>query len=90
MTATAQDPLTVQTWRPLFDPPAAPAAITLLTWEIEEGDAGVTMLTVKHELADAPRTAALVAGLSGQVGGGWIWVLSDLKTLLETGRSLAE
>jgi hypothetical protein len=46
------------------------------------------MLTVNHELDEAPRTAALVAGVAGEAGGGWIWVLSDLKTLLETGRPL--
>jgi hypothetical protein len=38
--------------------------------------------------AGAPRTAALVAGLVDNAGGGWSWVLSDLKTLLETGERL--
>jgi uncharacterized protein YndB with AHSA1/START domain len=78
----------VQTWHALFDPEAAAEAVTRLTWEIEERDAGVAMLTVNHELDEAPRTAALVAGVAGEAGGGWIWVLSDLKTLLETGRPL--
>ena len=44
-----------------------------------------------HELDGAPKLAALVggtyAGESG--GGGHAWVLSDLKTLLETGKSFA-
>jgi hypothetical protein len=40
-------------------------------------------VTVRHECPGAPQTAALAAG-----SGGWIWVLSDLKTLLETGRPL--
>lgn len=36
----------------------------------------------------APGTAAMVAGAIEGTGGGWSFVLSDLKTLLETGRSL--
>jgi hypothetical protein len=26
----------------------------------------------------------------GQGGGGWTWIISDLKSLLETGKSLAD
>ncbi len=36
----------------------------------------------------APGTAAMVAGAIEGTGGGWSFVLSALKTLLETGRSL--
>ena len=39
-----------------------------------------------HELEGAPLTAAMVGGHEVEgAGGGWAWVLSDLKTLLETG-----
>ena len=79
----------VQTWRALRDPELVAEGFTRLTWEIEEGEGGVTKLTVSHELAGAPRTAALVAGADANAGGGWSYVLSDLKTLLETGSSLA-
>jgi uncharacterized protein YndB with AHSA1/START domain len=79
----------VQTWHALFDPQAAAEAETRLTWQIEENDVGVCTLTVIHELAGAPRTAALLAGPDAALGGGWTWILSDLKTLLETGRPLA-
>ena len=41
-----------------------------------------------HELDGAPQTAAIVGGEHPEMGGGWSFVLSDLKTLLETGRSL--
>jgi hypothetical protein len=45
---------------------------------------------VIHELEGAPKLALMLAG--GQedmgAGGGWNWVLSDLKSLLETGSSL--
>jgi uncharacterized protein YndB with AHSA1/START domain len=80
----------VQTWRMLMDPGMAAEGFTRLTWELEEVQAGVTKLTVAHELAGAPQVAALVAGkLESQgAGGGWTEVLSDLKTLLETGSGL--
>ncbi len=78
----------VQTWRALWDPEMVAEGFTRLTWEIEEGDGGITKLTVTHDVAGAPRTAAQVAGEIPEAGGGWSWILSDLKTLLETGRPL--
>lgn len=82
----------VLTWRMLMDLTGALAAegFTRLTYEIEPA-AGATKLTVVHELADAPLLAALCSGeneASG-AGGGWPCVLSDLKSLLETGSALA-
>ncbi|MEV4348376.1 SRPBCC domain-containing protein [Actinoplanes sp. NPDC049596] len=82
----------VQTWRMLMDPGTAAEPYTTLTYEIEEAkmQPGVHKLTVTHELTDAPRTAAMVAGTEDDgAGGGWAWILSDLKTLVETGSSLA-
>ncbi len=79
----------VQTWRPLWDPQMEAEGFTRLTWTIEESPGGVTKLTVVHELDGAPKTAAQVAGQIKEAGGGWSYVLSDLKTLLETGKSLA-
>jgi uncharacterized protein YndB with AHSA1/START domain len=79
----------VQTWRLLMDPATAAEPFTRLTYEIVEGDAGVSRLTVTHDLVDAPRHASLVRGDDeADGGGGWAWVLSDLKTLLETGGRL--
>jgi serine/threonine protein phosphatase PrpC/uncharacterized protein YndB with AHSA1/START domain len=79
----------VQTWRMAMDPTAAAEGFTRLTYEISEGDGGVTSLTVTHDLSNAPTTATLVAGALEEqgAGGGWSWVLSDLKTLLETGKA---
>jgi uncharacterized protein YndB with AHSA1/START domain len=71
----------VQTWRALFTSALAEEQITRLTWELVEERPGVTRVTVTHELAGAPATAEMV-------GGGWPFVLSDLKTLLETGKRL--
>ena len=53
-----------------------------VTWEIEAQEGGVTKLTVTHDQLEAsPKTAESVAG-------GWSYVLSGLKTLLETGKPL--
>lgn len=55
-----------------------------VTWEIEPQEDGATLLTVVHdELEHAPKTAENVSGI------GWMYVLSGLKTLLETGKPLA-
>lgn len=80
----------VQTWNPLFDdekiaaePPAR------LTWEVEAWPNGVSRLTLTSETEDAPLTAGITSGDVAEAMGGWPFVLSDLKTLLETGKSLA-
>jgi uncharacterized protein YndB with AHSA1/START domain len=79
-----------QTWRLLMDPTTAAEPFTTLTYEIEESKTqpGVCKLTVTHELAGAPASAAVVAGSDeAGAGGGWAWVLSDLKSLVETGKT---
>jgi uncharacterized protein YndB with AHSA1/START domain len=78
----------VQTWHPVWDPASAAERATHLTWELEE-KGGITTLTLTHDVAGAPLTAKMVAGDVPNAGGGWPFVLSDLKTLLETGKSLA-
>ena len=71
------------TWRAIYDADTATEPHSRVTWEIEPQDGGVTKLTVVHDqLEAAPKTAANVAG-------GWSYVLSGLKTLLETGQPLA-
>ncbi|MGI8448985.1 MAG: SRPBCC domain-containing protein [Streptosporangiaceae bacterium] len=76
----------MQTWQVLLDAASWDGADTRLTWEIEEGHGGVSTLTLTHDLAGAPNTATLAEGRHAAAGGGWAWILSDLKTLLETGR----
>jgi uncharacterized protein YndB with AHSA1/START domain len=80
----------VQTWRFLIDPDLAAEGFTRMTWEIEEDDGGVSSLTLTHELENAPKTAAQVASVAHiyQGGGGWALVLSDLKSVLETGKAM--
>jgi uncharacterized protein YndB with AHSA1/START domain len=77
----------VQTWRMLMDEAMAAEGFTRLTYEIAEGKGGVTKLTVTHELEGKPQLQVLLSGDMEDTGagGGWTWVLSDLKTLLEIG-----
>jgi uncharacterized protein YndB with AHSA1/START domain len=82
----------VTTWRMLMDPTTASEGFTTLTHEIREQEGGFCSLTLIHELAGAPTLFALVAGNENPAadgGGGHPWVLSDLKSLLETGSPLA-
>ena len=73
----------VHGWRSLYNPELAQEEESRVTWEIEAGEDGVTLLTVVHDqLEGAPKTAASVSGV------GWMGVLSGLKTLLETGEEL--
>ena len=81
----------VHTWRVAMDEAMLQEGFTRVTYELAETDPGVTKLTVVHDLEGAPSVADLVAG--GQeaqgAGGGWPWILSDLKSLLESGSTLA-
>jgi uncharacterized protein YndB with AHSA1/START domain len=76
----------VQTWRMLMDDDMAAEGFTRLTYEIIEIN-GATRLTITHELEGAPQLAELLSGgwEDRGAGGGWAWVLSSLKSLLETG-----
>jgi uncharacterized protein YndB with AHSA1/START domain len=78
----------VQTWHPLFDETTSAEEPGRLTIELDESGNGVTKLRLTHELDGAPMTGAFVGGAIPNAGGGWAFVLSDLKSLLETGASL--
>jgi hypothetical protein len=74
----------------LMDPGMRDEGFTRLTHEIEPLDGGVVKLTIVHELEGAPKLAAMVAGKheAEGAGGGWAWVLSDLKSVLESGSAM--
>ena len=80
----------VQTWHPLFNDVSSAEPQTRLTYEISENQSGVCTLTLTHDVAGAPMVAGMVPGGGdpSQGGGGWPWVLSDLKSLLETGKRM--
>lgn len=74
----------VHGWRSMYNPELAGESESRVTWEIDPQESGFCRLTVTHDqLEGAPKTAASVAGE------GWMFVLSGLKTLLETGKPLA-
>ena len=80
----------VTTFRMHMMPPDQLEPYTTITHEIKEAPGGVCRLTLTHVLDGAPQLAAVVGGdMEDQgAGGGHAWALSDLKSLLETGKSL--
>jgi len=76
----------VQTYRFLFSDQMKAEGFTRLTYEIGQAASGFCRLTVTHELEGAPTMAFMVSSKFSEMGtGGWAWILSDLKSLLETG-----
>jgi uncharacterized protein YndB with AHSA1/START domain len=70
------------TWRSLYDDELAAEDESRVTWEIEPQEGGYCKLTLVHDrLEGAPKTAANVRG--------WTFILSGMKTLVETGSPLA-
>lgn len=80
----------VTTFHMLMDPQTAAEPATRITHEIKDTGNGVCSLTLTHELEGAPVLAAIISGAYEDegAGGGHAWVLSDLKSLLETGKPL--
>jgi uncharacterized protein YndB with AHSA1/START domain len=69
------------TWRSLYEPDMAAEPESRVTWEIEPQPGGFAKLTLIHDRLEAsPKTAASVTG--------WSYILSNLKTVVETGESL--
>jgi uncharacterized protein YndB with AHSA1/START domain len=78
----------VHTWTTHFSDELSAEPPTRLTYELSEAG-GFTRLTLIHELEGAPLHAAMVASQwQPDAGGGWSWILSDLKSFLETGKTL--
>ena len=75
-----------------MDPEMAAEGFTRLTYEIEPSSTRRHAGSPSRTSSRARRSsAAMVAGGAGGqgAGGGWAWVLSDLKSLLETGDRIA-
>jgi uncharacterized protein YndB with AHSA1/START domain len=71
----------VHTWRSLYNPDLAAEPESRVTWEIEAQPGGFAKLTLIHDRLDAsPKTASSVKG--------WSYILSNLKTVVETGEAL--
>jgi uncharacterized protein YndB with AHSA1/START domain len=81
----------VHSYRFNFTPEQVDEGFHEVVWDVHEEHGGVTRLTVTHDVTEAPIAASMVDG-DGDLqegGGGWPWILSGLKTLLETGESVA-
>ncbi len=74
----------VHTYHSLWSPMNEDAP-TQVTWELESMSGGVTKVTVIHE-----EFQGQTATYQGLQGGGWIWILSNMKTFLETGESMPQ
>jgi uncharacterized protein YndB with AHSA1/START domain len=71
----------VQTFRALWSDEMAAEPPSRVTWEIEVDEQGLTQLTITHDrLDESPHTAEAISG--------WNYILSGLKTLLETGKPM--
>jgi len=74
----------VTSWRATWAEALAAEPYSRVTWEIESTGDGVSKLTVVHDkLDESPATAESVAG-------GWSYVLSGMKSVVETGKALEE
>jgi uncharacterized protein YndB with AHSA1/START domain len=79
----------VQSYRWHFSPEHVAEGFTRLTYEIAPTSAGFCSLTITHDATGAPlMSAATQTPFNEQGGGGWDWILSDLKSLLETGKTM--
>lgn len=74
----------VHTYHSLW-PPMNEDAPTKVTWELAAMPGGVTKVTVVHE-----EFAGETATYQGLQSGGWAWILSNMKTVLETGESMPQ
>jgi uncharacterized protein YndB with AHSA1/START domain len=80
----------VHTYRMLFSDESKAEGFTRVTWEIERVASGFSRLTVTHELEGAPMMAGMVAAKFSEQGtGGWAWILSDMKSVIETGSAMS-
>ena len=82
----------VHTWHPLFSPATSAEPHTRLSYEINANQGGLCTVTLTHDVEGAPLVAGMVQGGGdpAQGGGGWPWALSDLKSLLETGKRMSD
>jgi uncharacterized protein YndB with AHSA1/START domain len=73
----------VHEWHSQYDEEMNAEPVSRVTWEIEPQDGGTCLVTLTHDhLEGSPKTAA------GVSGAGWMFVLSLMKSLLETGEAL--
>ena len=84
----------VHTFHAYFSPEMVEEAGIIVTYLIEpEDNGGLTRLTIVTDENKSPVTLSIVTGGEGKLtegGGGYPFILSDLKSLLESGKSLQD
>ena len=84
----------VHTFHAYFSPEMTEEAGIIVTYLIEpEDEGGLTRLTIVTDENKSPMTLSIVTGGEGKLtdgGGGFPFILSDLKSLLESGKSLQD
>ncbi|MEY2418518.1 MAG: hypothetical protein QOG90_1198 [Actinomycetota bacterium] len=84
----------VHTFHAFFSPEQAAEPGIVVTYLIEpEDNGGLTRLTIVTDENNSPATLSIVTGGEGKLtegGGGFPFILSDLKSLLESGQSLQD
>jgi uncharacterized protein YndB with AHSA1/START domain len=79
----------VQTYRFLFNDAHRAEGFTRISWEVVPTEKGFCRVTVTHDTTGAPMmTGATRSKFDLRGSGGWNWILSDLKSLLETGKTM--
>ena len=80
----------VQSYRWHFSAELLAEGYTRLTFEITPSHPGFCLLTVTHDVTGAPQMSAATQNtFNEQGGGGWNWILSDMKSMLETGKIMS-
>ncbi len=80
----------VQTYRFLFNEEHVKEGFSRITFEVVDTGQGFCRLTVTHDTTGMPMmTGATTSKFSTDGGGGWNWILSDMKSLLESGKNLS-
>lgn len=80
----------VQTYRFLFNEDHVKEGYSRITFELVDTGQGFCRLTVTHDTTGMPlMTGATTSKFSTDGGGGWNWILSDIKSLLETGKTMS-
>lgn len=80
----------VQSYRWLFNKEHEAEGYTRISFDIVPTGKGFCRLTVTHDVTGAPMmSVATQSKFNEQGGGGWNWILSDMKSLLETGKILS-
>jgi uncharacterized protein YndB with AHSA1/START domain len=80
----------VQTYRFLFNDEHRKEGYSRITFDLADTGQGFCRLTVTHDTTGMPlMNGATTSRFTTDGGGGWNWILSDLKSLLETGKTMA-